>query len=69
MENTKEIFAILSLIIGVSANIPYALGIFKGYTKPHLFSWIIWTVVCSTGTAIQIIEGAGSGAWYMIYNL
>ncbi len=68
MEFSKEIFTILAILTGTIANIPYILGMFRGVTKPHMFSWLIWAVVSGVGAAIQYAEGAGVGSWYMVYN-
>lgn len=68
MEYSKEILGFMAIAIGLIGNIPYIIGIYKGEVRPHLFSWIIWTLVCGIGAAIQINEGGGAGAWYMVYN-
>ncbi|MEK7801638.1 MAG: hypothetical protein AAB276_04205 [Pseudomonadota bacterium] len=65
---TKEIFSGLAILIGTVTYFPYVLGMIKGITKPHMFSYLIWAVVCTIGAAIQIAEGAGIGSVYMAYN-
>jgi hypothetical protein len=41
----------------------YFTSIFKGKTKPHAFSWLIWATISSIGFAAQVAEGAGPGSW------
>ena len=41
----------------------YFASIFKGKTKPHAFSWLIWATVSGIGFAAQFAEGAGPGSW------
>jgi hypothetical protein len=41
----------------------YLTSIFKGKTRPHAFSWLIWTVISGIGFAAQAAEGAGPGSW------
>lgn len=50
------LFAIISLF-------PYIISILNGRTKPHLFSWIIWTLLTWVTWAIQYADGAEAGAW------
>lgn len=51
----KTIFFLIAFCLAVSAYIPYFLGIFKGETKPHAYTWLIWTITTGIGTA---------GVWY-----
>ncbi len=57
----KVIFAIISTIIGISCFIPYIIDIFKGKTKPHSYSWLIWTILQTTGAIAMSSGGAGLG--------
>ena len=45
----------------------YFHAIFRGKTKPHAFSWLIWGVISSIGVAAQLAEGAGAGAWARMF--
>jgi hypothetical protein len=47
------------------AYIPYFWGMYRGRTKPHAFSWVIWSLVTSIAAAAQLSEGGGLGAWLM----
>ncbi|MFA6198542.1 MAG: hypothetical protein WC734_05355 [Patescibacteria group bacterium] len=54
--NIKILFAILSVVIAVAgAFVPYFRDIFRGKTKPHAYTWLIWTI--TQGTAV-------AGLWY-----
>jgi hypothetical protein len=59
--NIKIIFAILSSITAVACFIPYIRDIFKGKTKPHIYSWFIWTVLQTIGAISMFSIGAGWG--------
>lgn len=61
----KQIFGSLSSLISFVVYIPYVIDIFKNKTKPHTFSWFVWTVLSSIAFFIQIVGGAGPGAWLM----
>lgn len=41
----------------------YFAGIFRGKTRPHVFSWLIWGTISGIGFAAQVAEGAGPGSW------
>lgn len=47
---------------------PYIWGLYKRTAKPHMFSWIIWTVVTGITGAIQLLENAGAGSWFALLN-
>jgi len=57
----KFILAVLSSIIAVSCFIPYIIDIFKGTTKPHSYTWLIWTILQTIGVVAMLKGGAGLG--------
>lgn len=59
----KLFFGILSALIAIASIIPYVRDIVRGKTKPHMYSWLIWTILQIIGTAAQFQDGAGYGAW------
>jgi hypothetical protein len=59
----KEIYGYLSLLLTVAAYAPYAWSTWKGTTRPHIFSWVIWTVLMVIATAGQFAGSAGPGWW------
>lgn len=60
---SKQAFGALALVLTFAAFVPYYLTIWRGETRPHVFSWFIW----GAGTVIvafaQLSDGAGIGAW------
>ncbi len=66
----KTAFAIISLIIGFAAFVPYYAEMWRGTLKPHIFSWITWTVLTGLGFYLSIADGGGQGAWILgMYSL
>lgn len=61
----QEIAATAASIGLFIAYIPYFWGMYQGKTKPHAFSWVIWALVASIASAVQLIERGGAGAWLM----
>ncbi len=43
--------------------VPYYLDVLKNKTKPHSFTWLIWSLVSGIGFFAQIADNAGPGAW------
>lgn len=63
MPTVPEILALISIAIGFYATGIYIASILRGYTRPHLFSWLIWGLLTMIAWAAQFHENAGPGAW------
>ena len=63
MTDHKEVIGFLGTMIGMVGYVPYVRNILKGRTKPHAFSWFIWSLLTGIGFSIQWAEGAGPGSW------
>lgn len=63
MENVKTILGIAAVVLMFIGYAPYIRDIFKGKTKPHVFSWMVWTVNTAIIYALQASAGAGPGSW------
>ena len=61
--DTKFIIGIATVLMGIYAYVAYIRGILRGETKPHIFSWLIWTSITYAIFFIQSAAGAGPGAW------
>jgi hypothetical protein len=57
------IFGIIGTLVSLTCFIPYGYSIWKGITKPHLFSWVIWSLVTGIAGFGQYAAGAGPSAW------
>ncbi len=65
---TKNFLAVVAGIIMCLSAIPYIIDILRKQTKPHAFSWLVWTLLMSTAFAAQFVSGAGPGAWVTLVN-
>lgn len=65
MENNQLQFlaGVIGSAVSLLAAIPYGYAIYKRTTRPHLFSWLIWSVVTAIAAAGQFAAGAGPSAW------
>jgi len=63
MTDIKTIIGIITVVLSIVAYFPYLKDIFKGKTKPHIYSWFIWGLLTSIIFGLQISAGAGAGSW------
>ena len=59
----KDLYAFTAIGLMLFSRGTYFTSMWKGRTKPHAFSWLIWGVISSIGFAAQIAEHAGPAAW------
>jgi hypothetical protein len=59
----KVIFALTAASLEIIANFPYIRDILARKTKPHLFTWLVWSLLTWISFFILASEGAGVGAW------
>src|SRR6185312_15073157 len=59
--NYKTICGVVSALFNIACFIPYLLDIFKRSTKPHIYTWLIWTILQITGTIAMFNNGGGMG--------
>ena len=57
----KTFFAVIAAVIGVAAFYPYLRDTFSLKTKPHAYTWLIWTITQGTATAAIWYGGGGLG--------
>lgn len=68
MEHIKELLGGVATILAVAGYFPYLRDVVAGKTKPHLFTWIIWTTLATVAVLGQIKGSAGPGAWPSIIS-
>ena len=59
----KEILGAIAVILAIAQAIPYIIDIFKGKTKPHLYTYLIWSIVTALAFLGQFAAGGGPGSW------
>jgi len=59
----KDTIAFLAIVLTFIGYAPYFRDLFRGTTKPHVFSWLVWSIVTTIIFALQLSAGAGHGAW------
>ncbi|MDQ3076358.1 MAG: hypothetical protein M3Q34_04520 [bacterium] len=64
----KILLGYLAVIIQLISYGMYFFGIWKGKTKPHAFTWLVWSVLNAVAFAAVIISGGETGAWVLGLN-
>jgi hypothetical protein len=59
----KELLAAAAIFLTVAMYVPYVRSIRAGRTKPHVFSWITWTLGAFVVFVAQLAGHGGAGAW------
>ncbi len=63
MLDIKIIISAIAVILTFVGYFGYIRDIVKGKTKPHVFSWLIWSIITGIIYALQVSAGAGPGSW------
>lgn len=53
----------IATVISVCNLIYYLRSVFKGQTKPHIYTWLVWSLVTGIAAAIQFYGQAGVSAY------
>lgn len=57
-----------ALLIQLASYGLYFFGIWKGKTKPHAFTWLVWSILNVVAFAAVITSGGESGSWILAGN-
>ncbi|PCI01225.1 MAG: hypothetical protein COB76_01805 [Alphaproteobacteria bacterium] len=64
--SNAEMFAGLAILVSVIRYGTYLWSIYKGETRPHVFSWFNWGVVTGIGAYAQFALNGGPSAWVLV---
>lgn len=64
----KIILGVIAAAMTVWAHIPYLIHTIKGTNKPHIFTWVIWTVLTGIAACAMAAGGAGAGGWVTFFT-
>lgn len=63
MTELKLLFSVVGGIISVGAFLYYHYSIVRGQTKPHIYTWLVFTLSLAIAFVIQFQNGAWYGAY------
>lgn len=61
--DTKELIGIITVLLSIIGHAPYIVDTWKGKTKPHLFTWLTWSIIVTIAFLGQWFSGGGAGSW------
>lgn len=61
------IFAVAAVLLAAIRYGTYLYTIYRGKTKPHAFSWLLWGAVTGVGAFAQFELNAGPAAWALCF--
>lgn len=64
----KITLGVIAAAMTIWAHVPYLLQTIKGTNKPHVFTWVIWTVLTGIAACAQWAGGAGAGSWVTFFT-
>jgi hypothetical protein len=59
----KEWLSAVAIALTLAAFLPYIRAILRGAVRPHVFSWVIWSVTTFVVFLAQLADRGGAGAW------
>ncbi len=59
----KTLFSTAAILLTIAAFVPYIISSVKNETKPHVFTWVVWSLTTIVVFFAEYKSGAGSGAW------
>ena len=64
----KIFFGYLAIVVEIFSYVVYFIGIFRGKTKPHAFTWFVWGVLNVVAFIAVFISGGEVGSWVLAVN-
>lgn len=61
--NFYQVMGLASVALAIASFAPYIVQIRGGTMKPHVFSWIIWSISTAVVYFAQVVADGGPGAW------
>lgn len=61
----KIVFTVIGIFLTIASVVVYYREMFRGNTKPHMFTWLIWTTLTGIAFVVQLNNGGGFGSWVL----
>jgi hypothetical protein len=58
-----DVLVVAGFLLSFAASGIYIVSIFRGRTKPHLFTHLVWAIVTLIAFFGSLVSGGGYGAW------
>ena len=60
------VLGVIAASFGIAGYVIYIRSILRGFTRPHIFTWLIYVIVDGTIFAAQLAGGGGPGAFVVL---
>ena len=64
----KLLFVGLTFVIGTASFFPYIRDVYRLKTKPHIYTWLIFTLISLAVAIISFFHGGGLGTLGILYG-
>lgn len=61
----QEVLGAIASIISIWGSVIYIRSILIGDTHPHLYTWLVFSILTGIAFIAQIVDNAGPGSWMM----
>ncbi|MEI7579185.1 MAG: hypothetical protein WCJ58_04060 [bacterium] len=62
MADIKNLLGYIATLLVFVSYIPYIRDVLSGKTKPHPYTWFLWSFITLIAFGLQFVGGAGSGS-------
>lgn len=59
----KETLGLITVALSIIGHTPYIIDTYKRKTSPHIFTWMIWSIIVLLAFFGQWSQGGGAGSW------
>jgi hypothetical protein len=59
----KEIFGLAAVVLAIIGHLPYIRDTIWRGTEPHIYTWLVWSIVTTIAFFGQWTTGGGAGSW------
>ncbi len=59
----KIVLGTIAAVLAFLSSFVYIRDVFRGNSKPHTYTWLIWAIVTWIAFAGQWVSGGGPGSW------
>lgn len=61
--DVKSLLGVITVALSIIGHVPYMVDMLRGKTKPHAYTWFVWTLLTGIAFFAQVFGNAGAGAW------
>ena len=63
------VLGIIAASFGVAGYVIYIRSILRGFTRPHIFTWLVYVIIDGTVAVAQLAGGGGPGAFVVLIGV